>query len=201
MKYKRKIIGLTGSIAMGKSYIANIFTSMNIAVFDADKEIKKLFLKPEVIKKISLIFPECLINQKLNTAILAEKVFANKSQLNKLESILYPYLNKGINKFINSNSNIIVIDIPLLFEKNYHIKFDEIITVSTSKYTQTKRVLKRSNMTKEKLNNILKNQFSDSKKKLRSNHIIYTGGSKASCIKQVKNILYDIQNYELNNYA
>ncbi len=181
-----KIIGLTGSIAMGKSYIANIFRKFGIRVFDADKAIAVILAShPEILR--------CDFNEAYDAAgnidknILANIIFHDAKSRQLLGKILRPLLLKHLDNFLKSarraGEKLVVLEIALLFERNYF--FDQVIVASASKFRQTNRALRRENMTLNKLQSINASQMSDAKKRCKTKWIIYTGADKASVIGQV----------------
>jgi dephospho-CoA kinase len=196
-----KIIGLTGSIAMGKSFITQQFLNFGVPVFDCDIEVAKILSNNQEVKAdISKIFPAACINGEIDKKKLGEIVFNNKKAKERLEEIIYPVLDKEIDSFIKDNQlkkeKVVILDIPLLFEKGYEKKynFDHIILASAPFYIQKKRALKRPNMTEEKLEAILKTQLSNMIKKKKADFIINTGISKKNTISQVKEFLNRIGN-------
>ena len=195
MQIKTKIIGITGSIAMGKSYIASLFKDNNIPVFDADYEIKKIYMIKNIADEIIKYFPEAISGKEIDTKILANLVFVNSTRLNDLQNILYPLFNINLENFINDNQDkeIIILDIPLLFERKYDQFCDYIINVYCSKYIQTIRALKRPSMSLEKLSSIRKIQLSSLRKKLFADFNIYTGYSFNSTCKQFDKIYRKIK--------
>lgn len=191
------ILGLTGSIAMGKSFIAKLFKQNNIPLFDADYEIRNLLsLDRKVKTNISKIFPEAISNNEIDRDFLGKLVFNDKKSLKTLENILHPLIEKKCDIFIKQSkankAKIIVLDIPLLFEKNYQKKCDKIIIVSSNKIFQYKRALGRKNITKDKLKLILAMQIPDSKKRAKGNFIINTGASKYNILREIKKIIREV---------
>jgi len=161
-------IGITGNIGSGKTTLSKIILELGLKVFQSDKEVKKIYLNKSVKVNIASAFSGKIKNlQKKNgqidTNLLGSYVFNNKSELKKLEKIIYPELSIRKKHFldINSKETLLFFDVPLLFEKKLHYFYDKIIYLYTNEYTQKKRVLKRKNMTEEKLKRILKNQISN----------------------------------------
>jgi dephospho-CoA kinase len=196
-----RIIGLTGSIAMGKSFIAQQFLNFGVPVFDCDIMVAKILSHNQEVKvEISKAFPASYVDDEIDKKKLGEIVFNNKEAKNRLEEIIYPVLDKEINLFIKDNlfkkEKILILDIPLLFEKGYEKKynFDHIILASAPYSIQKKRALTRPNMTEEKFEAILKTQLSNSIKKKKADIIINTGISKKYTISQVKEFLNRIGN-------
>jgi len=157
-------IAITGKIATGKTTISNILKDLGYEVFESDKEVSKLFEKEIVKNKILDLFskkiPNLLDGAKINKNNLGNYVFSNNLDLLKLENLIYPFLNKLKNNFIESNEKkkIIFFDIPLLFEKKLHQDFDYIIYLYVSDEIQKKRALNRKGMTLDKFFKILLTQ-------------------------------------------
>ena len=161
-------IAITGKIGSGKTSLCNIIKKIGYKVYESDKEVEKLLKRAQIIEEVKLLYKGKIRNLidnngNINKKILGDFLFSNKNELDKLEKLLYPLLEGQKKKFVEENSNeeFIFFDIPLLFEKKMHKKFDKIIFLDVSKEIQEKRVLKRKGMTKNKLDNILNNQSYD----------------------------------------
>ncbi len=170
-------IGLTGSIAVGKSYVLNIFkTEYNIPVFSSDECVKEIyrnnadlnnFIKDEILGS----------NIEFSNEDIANVVFADSTKLEKLENYIHPLVKFARINFINQERNkkskFVVIEVPLLFEKNLDLEFDKVILIHVSEDIQEKRALSRKNMNKEKYLAIKANQIPDNEKIKRSDFIIH----------------------------
>ena len=161
-------IAITGKIGSGKTSLCNIIKKIGYKVYESDKEVEKLLKRARIIKEVKLLYKGKIRNLidnngNINKKILGHFLFSNKNELDKLEKLLYPLLEGQKKKFVEENSNeeFVFFDIPLLFEKKMHKKFDKIIFLDVSKEIQEKRVMKRKGMTKNKLDNILNNQSYD----------------------------------------
>ena len=161
-------IAITGKIGSGKTSLCNIIKKIGYKVYESDKEVEKLLKRAQIIEEVKLLYKGKIRNLidnngNINKKILGDFLFSNINELDKLEKLLYPLLEGQKKKFVEENSNeeFIFFDIPLLFEKKMHKKFDKIIFLDVSKEIQEKRVLKRKGMTKNKLDNILNNQSYD----------------------------------------
>ena len=192
-------IAITGKIGSGKTSLCNIIKKIGFKVYESDKEVEKLLKRAQIIEQVRLLYKGKIRNLidhngNINKKILGDFLFSNKNELDKLEKLLYPLLEGQKKKFVEENSNeeFIFFDIPLLFEKKMHKKFDKIIFLDVSKEIQEKRVLKRKGMTKNKLDNILNNQSYDISifKKFISVQINSSGNKKL--------LEYHIKNF-LNN--
>jgi dephospho-CoA kinase len=193
---KPYIIGLTGSIGMGKSAAAKMFVDEGIAVFDADAAVHRLQAKGgALVGAIEAAFPgttadEGVDRQKLGTAVLGDKV-----QLQLLESIIHPAVAAERKAFFDSHrqDDLILFDIPLLFEKGGADSVDTVVVVSAPAEIQRERVLARPGMTSEKLDKILALQTPDAEKRARADYIIDTSGSLDDTRLQVHKIVTNLR--------
>lgn len=187
------IIGVTGSVGMGKSEISKYFKKNKINVFDSDYQISYLYNNKNILNQIKENFPRAFSKNVLSKKSLTEIVFKDKSKLLLLEKILYNKLTKvqafWIRKNIREKKKIIVIDVPLLFEKDNLNKYDITIVVSCSKETQQRRVLKRKDWNINRLESTLKNQLDDKIKRELSDITINTDRGKRYSLEQVIKII------------
>ena len=187
------IIGLTGSVGMGKTEVGKIFEKNNIKVFDCDAHIKALYENKKIIKKIKEYFPEAFFNEILNKKKLTKIVFKDDKKLILLENILHKKLRikqaLWVRKKYRERKQIIVFDVPLLFEKDNINKYDIIVVVSCSKEIQKQRVLKRDEWDEERLKKTIKHQFKDKIKINMADIVIKTDRGKRRAIDQVKEII------------
>lgn len=179
------IIGITGSIGMGKSTIAKMLMRLNIPVFDSDREVKYLLQNHSIVQKqICDIWPEVVLTQKseqkISKHLLSEKIFTNKKNRRILEKIIHPRVKERRNLFFKnvSKSFIVALDVPLLYETGGDKFCDDIFLAYTNEETQKKRVLRRSGMTEEKLNLIKKAQWSNDKKRKKNPYLVTTSYGK-----------------------
>lgn len=188
-----KIIGLTGSIATGKSFVADYLRQKKIKVFCADFEVANLLQTPEVIAiiKNSKELAEAAKENTIDKKLLSEKVFSNQSALQDLENILHPLVEQKAKEFIHSNESdeIIVLEVPLLFEKNYQKYCNKVITTYCNENLQKERVLARKNIDNDRFNFIIKQQMPIHLKALLTDYIVYTGVSDEYTKKQIEEIL------------
>ena len=145
-------IGITGSIGTGKTTIAKIFAFFNIPIFDADKEIKKILSTTVIVKQLKSIWPSVVKKNHVDKLKLRTIIFSNKKEKKKLEQLLYPYLEIELKRFENiyHNEEILVYDVPLIYETKSEKKYDLIILAHCNVKTQKERVLKR-----DKISNLL----------------------------------------------
>ena len=189
-------IGLTGSIASGKSYVLNLFSDLyNVPIFSSDECVKELyksndqlkdFVKKHILEK----------NEVFNKTNISENVFNNEEKLLKLEKFIHPLVKSARDSFIDqekkNNSKIVIVEVPLLFEKNLENDFDFIILIKTSSDLQEKRVLERPNMTAELFSKIKKKQLPNIRKEERS-HFVIDNINREDTIKKIDTIMKNIK--------
>jgi dephospho-CoA kinase len=175
-----KIIGLTGSIGMGKSTVAGMFAEAGIPVFDADAEVRAM-QGPcgELVPAIEAAFPGSTGPEGVDRERLGAQVFADKAALARLEAIVHPAVAAKRAAFLEQHHDkrAVVFDIPLLFERGGHERVDTIVVVSAPEAVQRARVLARPGMTPEKFAHIFGLQLHDTHKRDRAHHVIDTGTS------------------------
>jgi dephospho-CoA kinase len=191
------VIGLTGSIGMGKSTTARILKSMGFPVHSADRAIHKTLQREgKGVKQVARLFPEAMKKNAINRKRLGEIVFAEPAKLKKLEKILHPYAERTAQQFITGaakkKAKAIVLEIPLLFETKAEKFCDITICVTAPRRIQKERVLKRRGMTKAKFHAILKRQLPDKEKRRRADYVIDTSKSYTNTKKQLIEALNDI---------
>ena len=201
------IIGITGSIGMGKTTVASMLSIFNIPIYDADYEVKKIIENSNLVKKkIKQEWPNVVYKKKgkdeVNKSKLGELIFKNMRYKVKLEEIIHPLVRKKRNIFLNKYKNrkiIVAMDVPLLYETGVDKICNYIFLALTSEENQKKRVLKRSNMTEEKLLLIKKNQWSDNMKQSKSPYIINTSYGKLFTFTLTVFFLLSVLYKEKNN--
>lgn len=175
---KPMIIGLTGSIGMGKSAVAAMFAEEGVPVFDADAAVHDLQKAGgALVPVIESAFPGTTGADGVDRKALGAAVFGDRDRLALLESIIHPAIAERRKAFLESHKgmDMIVFDIPLLFEKGGQAGVDTVVVVSAPAEVQRERVLARPNMTPEKFEHILALQMCDADKRTRANHVIDTG--------------------------
>ena len=179
------IIGITGSIGMGKTTVSNMFRILKIPVFDSDQKVKEILEKNnDVIEKISKLWPDTISlykkEKKLNKVLLGNKIFESEKEKRKLEKIIHPLIKKERNNFLEKSkkSSIIGLDIPLLYETGENKNCDYIFLVNTKKEIQKRRVLRRPNMNEKKFELINNSQWPFEKKIKENPFIISTSFGK-----------------------
>ena len=195
------IIGLTGSIAMGKSATAKIFNSYGVPIFNADSCVHKLLgANGKLVSIIGKKFPGTLEKQTnikyINRKKLGKIVFNNKKKRQSLEQIIHPQVGIEKKKWKEwaerERFKAICYDIPLLFETNGEKSCNIIVVVSAPFFIQQQRALNRPYMNKKKFYNILKTQLSDKEKRKKADFIVSTGIGYRYTRNQVKNILMQV---------
>ncbi len=175
---KPAIIGLTGSIGMGKSTVASMFADAGIPVFDADAEVRAMQgPQGELVPAIEAAFPGSTGPDGVDRDRLGQQVFADKDALTRLEAIVHPAVAARRADFLarHHDKRAVLFDIPLLFERGGHASVDTIIVVSAPADVQRARVLARPGMSAEKFDHILGLQLPDAEKRARADHVIDTG--------------------------
>jgi dephospho-CoA kinase len=186
------VLGLTGSIGMGKSTVARMFADEGVPVFDADAAVHRL-QGPEgaLVDEIEAHFPGTTGPEGVNRGALAERVLGEPEALRRLEALIHPAVAREREAFLvaNSEAPLVVLDIPLLFEAGGSGQVDRIVVVSAPAEVQRERVLARPGMTPEKFEHILARQLPDEEKRARADFVISTEGSKDETRRAVRRIL------------
>jgi len=192
------VIGLTGSVGMGKTQVSNYFKKMKVDVFDSDYQVKLLYEKKSIIKDIKQYFPTAYSNNTIDKKTLADIVFKEEKKLKLLESLIHESLKKKqqawIRKKIREKSKLIVFDVPLLYEKDNIKKYDYIVVVSCNKEIQKIRVLKRKDWNIIRLNYTLKKQLDNNIKINMADIIIKTDRGKKYTLSKVLNTIKLLSN-------
>ncbi|MCZ8172531.1 MAG: dephospho-CoA kinase [Novosphingobium sp.] len=189
------ILGLTGSIGMGKSAVAAMLRGLGVPVFDADAAVHELQGPGGAcLGPIERAFPGTTGPQGVDRQKLGAAVFGNPAALKLLESIVHPEVAEMRRAFLadNSDAPLIVFDIPLLFEKAGSHGLDAVAVVSAPFELQRQRVLARPGMTEEKFEQILKLQVPDAEKRARADYVIDTGTSLAETRHAVQRLVHAI---------
>jgi dephospho-CoA kinase len=198
------IIGLTGSIGMGKSTVAARFRVLGIAVCDADAEVHKLYKGPAVAP-VEAAFPGTTANGKVDRQKLAQALMGDPAKFKRLEAIVHPLVVEAERAFLRAEaaegSAMAVIEIPLLLETGGQARVDCVVVVSAPSHVQRQRVLARPEMTPEKLKHLLARQMPDAEKRKRADFVVDTGGTFADTDAQVDKIVESLQGRAGTAYA
>ena len=190
------IIGLTGSIGMGKSTVAAMFAEAGVPVFDADAEVRAMQgPNGELLPAIEAAFPGSTNANGVDREALGKLVFGDPEKLAQLEAIVHPAVGQKRGGFLarNASEPMLVFDIPLLFEGSGHEAVDTIVVVSAPAEVQRERVLARPGMTVEKFEHILGLQTPDAEKRERADHVIDTGTTLAETRVQVAELIEQLR--------
>jgi dephospho-CoA kinase len=185
-------LGLTGSIGMGKSTVGRMFADEGVPVFDADAAVHALQgPSGALVEMIESHFPGTTGEAGVNRTALAEAVLGESDKLQRLEALIHPAVAKAREAFLelHGQAPLVVLDIPLLFEKGGWDRVDRIAVVSAPAEVQRERVLARPGMSAEKFEKILALQMPDAEKRERADFIIPTGGDLSTTRDAVKEII------------
>ena len=187
-------IGLTGSIGMGKSTTAAMFREAGLPVYDADAAVADLYLKGgSAVAPLEAAFPGVTRDGAVDREALRQRVLGNDAAMAKLNSVVHPLLGQDridfFTKATASGADMVVLDIPLLFETGGEINMDAVVVVSAPEDQQRKRVLAREGMTPERLEAILARQLPDAEKRARAHFVVDTGLGLDAARAQVADIV------------
>ena len=192
------ILGVTGSVGMGKTEAGKYFIKNNIDVFDCDKEIATFYNKKDTIIEIKKKFPNAIYNNKVDKNALAKIVFNDKKKLSFLEKLLHKKLQAKqsfwLRKKIREKKNLLVFDVPLLFEKDNIKKYDIVVVLSCNKDLQRNRVLKRQGWNEERYEKTLKEQTPDYIKQKFADIILKSDRGKRYLNQEVIKIIKEVKN-------
>jgi len=169
------VVGLTGGIGSGKTTVAKAFNAFGIPIYIADEEAKKLMNRSKIIRRklIALFGEQAYNNHELNRPFIASVIYRDKDYLSKMNDIVHPKVAKHFLRWLNKqNAPYVLKESAILFESNSYKKCNFIVLVVASKELKIKRLLKRDNTTKEKIQAIMNNQLNDDEKAKRSDYII-----------------------------
>ena len=188
------LIGLTGSIGMGKSSTAELFAQEGCAVWDADAAVHRLYSNGgPAVEPMRAAFPEAVENGAIDRTVLKGIIGKNPKALKTIEEIVHPLVAADRSDFLNQNQGkIVVLDIPLLFETGAAKNMDAIVVVSVDAETQKTRVLERGTMTEEQFQTILAKQLPDAEKRAGADFVIVTD-TPEHALQQVRAVLAEIK--------
>ena len=191
-----KIVGLTGSIGMGKSTTADMFRTAGIPVNNADDVVHALYAN-EAVAPVGEAFPGAVVSGIVDRQILSRQLALNPDKFKTLEQIVHPLVRAKEVEFVanarKQGADIVVLDIPLLFETGDLSRIGKIIVVTCSPEMQRERVLARPNMTEDKFQMILSRQVPDVEKRAKADYIIDTGKGLDSARSQVEDIIKNLR--------
>ena len=189
------VLGLTGSIGMGKSTVAAMFEALGVPVFDADAEVRRMQGPGgSLLPAIEAAFPGTTGADGLDRAMLGAIAFGDADALARLERIVHPAVRRARELFLEENRSapLVVFDIPLLFEKGSEAEVDAVAVVSAPPEVQRQRVLARPGMTAERFAEILALQMPDAQKRARADYLIDTGTTLPQTRAQVLRLVGEL---------
>ncbi len=186
------VLGLTGSIGMGKSTTATLFAEAGVPVYDADATVHMLY-EGEAVPAIEAAFPGTTVDGKVDRNKLSARVVHDPAAIKRLEQIVHPMLGASRQKFLDdaerSGAPVAVVDVPLLFETGGEKRVDAVVVVTTTPELQRQRILARDNMTSEKLDAILARQLPDAEKRSRADFVVDTSDGLDPVRLRIRDIL------------
>ncbi len=192
------LIGLTGSIGMGKSTTAAMFAAEGVPVYDADAEVHALYAPGGGgVALIDQAFPGVVRDGAVDRALLGQRVLGDDAAMKRLEAIVHPLVGSSRSGFFEAaaaqGADIVVLDVPLLFETGGETRMDVVAVVSAPAEVQRRRVLERPGMAEDKLDAILARQMADAEKRARAHYVIDTGRGLEPAREQVRQILAELR--------
>src|ERR1700710_267689 len=190
-----RILGLTGSIGMGKSTTAKLFMEAGVPVYDADAAVHKIY-ESEAAPAIEAAFPGTTVGGQVDRARLSARVVQDQAAIKQLEQIVHPMLGASRQKFLaeaeQSGAPVLVMDIPLLFETGGEKRVDAVVVVTTTPENQRERILARGTMTHEALDAILARQLPDAEKRKRADFVVDTSHGLDPVRAAIRDILAEV---------
>ena len=189
------ILGLTGSIGMGKSTTAKLFAEAGVPVYDADAAVHEIY-EGEAAPAIEAAFPGTTVDGKVDRARLSAQVVHNPAAMKQLEQIVHPMLGASRQKFFEdaqaAGAPVVVVDVPLLFETGGEKRVDAVVVVTTTPEAQRERVRARGTMDDAKLDAILARQLPDAEKRNRADFIVDTSHGLEPVRERIRDILAEV---------
>jgi dephospho-CoA kinase len=189
------ILGLTGSIGMGKSTTAKLFEEAGVPVYDADATVHKLY-EAEAAPAIEAAFPGTTTNGRVDRTKLSARVVHDPAAMKQLEQIVHPMLGASRKKFLGdaeaAGTPVVVVDVPLLFETGGENRVDAVVVVTTSPELQRERVLARGTMDAERFDAILARQLPDAEKRKRADFVVDTSDGLDPVRERIRDILAEV---------
>jgi len=196
-----RLVGLTGSMGMGKSTAARMLRRMGYPVFDADAAVHAA-MRGEAVPALREAFPEAASTSGIDRRKLSDLIAAQPERLQALEKILHPLVRKAEQRQRRAaamrGEKLMILDIPLLFETGGEQRCDAVIVVTAPAFLQRQRIMKRPGMTEQKLEVLLAKQMPDREKRQRADRVIQTGLGHAHALRAMKRALRDIKAGRVN---
>lgn len=199
------VVGLTGSIGMGKTTTAGLFADEGVPVNDSDQVVHDLY-RSDAVAPIAELFPDVVVDGVVDRVKLSENLAKNPAKFRDLEAIVHPLVRAREVAFLQKQRelarSIVLLDIPLLFETGADARVDKVVVVSCEPDVQRQRVLSRPGMTEEKFALILSRQTPDAEKRARADYVVDTGHGIDMAREQVKTIVRELREQaEQTNHA
>ncbi|MDO9560537.1 MAG: dephospho-CoA kinase [Bradyrhizobium sp.] len=189
------ILGLTGSIGMGKSTTAKLFAEAGVPVYDADATVHQLY-EGEAAPAVEAAFPGTTVDGKVDRQKLSARVVHDPAAMKRLEQIVHPMLGASRQKFFEeaerAGAPVTVVDVPLLYETGGEKRVDAVVVVTTSPENQRARIMARGTMTGEALDSILARQLPDAEKRKRADFVVDTSHGLDPVRAQIRDILQQV---------
>ncbi|MGJ5178005.1 dephospho-CoA kinase [Bradyrhizobium oligotrophicum] len=190
-----RVLGLTGSMGMGKSTTAKLFAEAGVPVYDADATVHQVYAS-EAAPAVEAAFPGTTVDGKVDRAKLSAKVVGDPEAIRRLEAIVHPMLRSYHQAFLDtaerSGAPVAVVDVPLLFETGGDKRVDAVVVVSTSPEIQRQRILARGTMTEEALDALLARQMPDAEKRRRADFVVDTSDGLDPVRARIRDILAEV---------
>jgi dephospho-CoA kinase len=171
----RFVLGLTGSIGMGKSTTAGMFRALGIPVWDADAAVHRVYAPGgKAVEPMADLFPEAVVEGAVSRAVLKQMIAERPEALVAIEGVVHPLVAEDRVAFLSAAQGLVVLDIPLLFENGLEVSLDATLLVTAPAILQRQRVLARVGMTEQHFATILSRQMPDDQKRQRATHIVET---------------------------
>lgn len=192
------VLGLTGSIGMGKSTAAAMLRRLGCPVHDADGTVHRLYAPGgRAVAAIAALFPEAIRGGGVDRAALSARVLADPPALKRLEAIVHPLVRQEGDRFLRACARrrvaVAVMDIPLLYESGGRDRVDQVLVVSAPSWLQRRRVLARPGMSPAKLDAILKRQMPDALKRRRAGHVVATGLGRRHSLQALARLVQSLR--------
>ncbi len=192
------LVGLTGSIGMGKTETGKLFARLGLPVYDADSVVHELYEKAGAgSEAIAKAFPDVVKNGRVDRERLAAAVGGDENAFKKLESIIHPLVRQAEKRFISAaaqrGEELVILDIPLLYETRGAGRMDAVVVVSAPEEVRRERVLSRPGMSLKKLEQISARQVPDAEKRAQADYVIETGKGLEHAFEEVKRVAADLR--------
>lgn len=189
------VLGLTGSIGMGKTTTAEMFRELGYPVHDADAEVHRLY-EGDAVAPIAQLYPDVINDGRVDRSLLSARVLGSPQKLKQLEAVIHPLVRAAETNFLSraraDGAAIAILDIPLLFETGAEKRCDAVAVVTAGPDIQRARVLARPGMTEDKLARILARQMPDTEKRSRADFVVDTGHGLDAARAAVQSIVHQV---------